>query len=92
MTQALTIAYETPAAERLTESQVSSEAYAVPHMPKQPPRSALVDLVMKDATEDEKAEATHYWYEYLGVLADIVARRRRERNGETTPDAPPELH
>jgi hypothetical protein len=43
-------------------------------------RSALVDLVMKDASEQEKAEATHYWYEFLAVLADITARRAKERD------------
>lgn len=43
-------------------------------------RSALVDLVMKDASEQEKAEAAHYWYEFLGVLADIAARRAQERD------------
>lgn len=48
-------------------------------MPKQPPRSALVDQLMPNASEEEKAEAAHYWFEYLAVLADIVERRHRER-------------
>jgi hypothetical protein len=43
-------------------------------------RSALVDLVMAGASEEERAEAAYYWYEFLSVLADIAARRARERD------------
>lgn len=43
-------------------------------------QSAFVDLVMPDANEQERAEAAHYWYEFLGVLADIAARRSKERD------------
>jgi hypothetical protein len=42
------------------------------------PRSALVDLVMKNASEEEKAEAAHHWFEFLNVLEDIADRRIRE--------------
>jgi len=35
-------------------------------------RSALVDLVMKDASEEEKAEATRHWFGFLRALMRIA--------------------
>jgi len=39
---------------------------------KQPRRSALVDLVMKDASEVEKAEATVHWFGFLRTLLKVA--------------------
>jgi uncharacterized protein YbgA (DUF1722 family) len=39
---------------------------------KQPRRSALIDLVMKDASEEEKAEATLHWFGFLRTLMKIA--------------------
>ena len=44
------------------------------------PRSALVDLVMKDASEEEKAEATLHWFGFLRTLMKI-AREEELRQG-----------
>jgi hypothetical protein len=52
-------------------------------MPQQPPRSAFVDLVMKDASEAEKAEAASNWFAFLNVLADIAKRRAEKRDTGT---------
>jgi hypothetical protein len=48
-------------------------------MPHDPLRSTVIDRLMPDASEEEKAEAAHYWFEYLKVLAAIAARRMEER-------------
>lgn len=41
-------------------------------------RSAFIALIMPDASDAERTEATANWFEFLGVLADIAARRVRE--------------
>lgn len=45
---------------------------------KLPDRSALVDLVMPDASEEERIEATRRWFGFLQVLVRIVEDRERE--------------
>ena len=50
-------------------------------MTPKPPESELVRLVMKDATEEEIAEATRRWFGYLQVLDAIVTEHlRKERD------------
>jgi len=45
---------------------------------KSPHRSALVDLVMPEASEKERAEATRRWFGFLGTLVRIVEDRERD--------------
>lgn len=44
---------------------------------KYPSRSALVDLVMPEASEEERAESTRRWFGFLGTLVRIVEDRER---------------
>ena len=44
---------------------------------KSPQRSALVDLVMPEASEEERAEATRRWFGFLQTLVRIVEDRER---------------
>lgn len=46
-------------------------------------RSALVDLVMKDASEEEKAEATRHWYDFLQALLSIIDEDERRRRADS---------
>lgn len=46
---------------------------------KVPLRSALVDLVMKDATEEERAAATQRWFGFLQALLRIVEEEERRK-------------
>ena len=43
-----------------------------------PKRSALVDLVMENATEEERREATIHWYGFLNTLIKIVEDREKK--------------
>lgn len=43
-------------------------------MPKEKLRSVLVDHVMKDVSEEEKADASERWFNFLGILIRIVDR------------------
>lgn len=45
---------------------------------KSPRRSALVDLVMPEASEEERAEATRRWFGFLQTLVRIVEDRERD--------------
>lgn len=50
-------------------------------------RSALIDRLMADAPEAAREEATRNWFEFLAALAQIAARRKRERDShESTRD------
>lgn len=44
-------------------------------MSKETLRSAYVDLVMKDATEEEKADASARWFRVLKILIEIAKER-----------------
>ena len=44
---------------------------------KLPDHSALVDLVMPEASEEERAEATRRWFGFLQTLMRIVEDRER---------------
>ena len=56
-------------------------------MPKEPRRSAFIDSLMKDVTEEARAEATERWFRVLEILirmADTHAEtceRCKEREG-----------
>lgn len=53
-------------------------------------RSALVDLVMKDAAEEERIEATRHWFGFLETLLKIAREiELKEQRGETPLVTPP---
>ncbi len=43
-----------------------------PRARREPPRSKFVDMIMPDATEEEKAEANRHWFGYLNLLDRIA--------------------
>lgn len=49
-----------------------------------PEKSALVELVMKDATEAERREATRHWFDFLGALLKIVDEDERKKTRQKT--------
>lgn len=52
-----------------------------------PDRSALVDLVMPEASEEERAEATRRWFGFLQTLVRIVEDRGREERDSRESEA-----
>lgn len=46
-------------------------------MPRPPLKSQLVERVMPDATEEEKAEASWRWFDYIEILNEIAEERER---------------
>jgi hypothetical protein len=46
---------------------------------KEQQRSALVELVMPEASEEEKEEASRHWFSFLETLGKIVDEEERQK-------------
>lgn len=54
---------------------------------KLPTHSALVDLVIPEASDEERADATQHWFALLSVLVRIVDKEERKRHDSRESDA-----